>query len=157
MIRLLVTRSGGSSEDAKDIFQEGLMIILEKTDSREFSLTCKFMTFLYCVCENLWKATMAKRQSAANYLNSVTVHEDENGRDFTEHIDDEVYKKIFADVFRSLDPMSRKVLKMHWQNKTHQEIADELGYTYGYVRKKKYKAQIKMAEKVRQIMKEEII
>jgi RNA polymerase sigma factor (sigma-70 family) len=156
MIRLMVTRTGGSSEDAKDIFQEGLMIILEKLDSREFSLTCKFMTFLYCVCEKLWKATMAKKQAAANYLRNMAVYKNDNAGDFTDRIDDEVYKKIFIDVFRSLDPVSRKVLKMHCQNKTHQEIANELGYTYGYIRKKKYRAQIKMAEKVKQIMKEKI-
>ncbi|HOU02663.1 MAG TPA: sigma-70 family RNA polymerase sigma factor [Bacteroidales bacterium] len=156
MIRLMVTRSGGSSEDAKDIFQESLIIILEKIDSGEFTLTCKFMTFLYCVCDNLWKATKAKRQSAANYLRSIADSESNDDSDFTENFDDEVYKEIFAEVFRSLDPMSRKVLKMHWKQKTHREIAEELGYTYGYVRKKKYNAQVEMAEKVKRILKEQI-
>jgi len=52
--------------------------------------------------------------------------------------------------------MSRKVLKMHWKQKTHREIAEELGYTYGYVRKKKYNAQVEMAEKVKRILKEQI-
>jgi len=156
MIRLMVTRSGGSSEDAKDIFQESLIIILEKIDSGEFTLTCKFMTFLYCVCDNLWKATKAKRQSAANYLRSIADSESNDDSDFTENFDDEVYKEIFAEVFRSLDQMSRKVLKMHWKQKTHREIAEELGYTYGYVRKKKYNAQVEMAEKVKRILKEQI-
>jgi len=50
MIRLMVTQMGGSSEDAKDIFQDGLIIMLEKIDNNSFVLTCKFKTFLYSVC-----------------------------------------------------------------------------------------------------------
>ena len=44
------------------------MIMLEKIDNKEFALTCKFKTFLYCVCENLWKSIIAKRQAAVNYF-----------------------------------------------------------------------------------------
>jgi hypothetical protein len=52
MIRLMVFRMGGTLEDAKDIFQDGLIIMLEKIDNGDFVLTCKFRTFLYVVCEN---------------------------------------------------------------------------------------------------------
>ena len=34
MIRLMVTQLGGTPEDAKDIFQEGLMVMLEKIDNK---------------------------------------------------------------------------------------------------------------------------
>ncbi|MCJ7448508.1 MAG: hypothetical protein MUO72_12535 [Bacteroidales bacterium] len=42
--------------------------MLEKIDNYEFELTCKFKTFLYCVCENLWKAVLSKRHASTNYL-----------------------------------------------------------------------------------------
>ena len=63
MIRLMVTRLGGTSEDARDIFQEGLLIMLEKFDDKNFVLACKFKTLLYCICENLWK--MAVKTASA--------------------------------------------------------------------------------------------
>ena len=85
MIRLMVYQMGGSLEDAKDIFQDGLMIMLEKIDNKNFVLTCKFKTFLYCVCENLWKAVLVKRQSATNYLTRRIETESDN--DFTEKDD----------------------------------------------------------------------
>ena len=35
MIRLMVTKMGGSVEDAKDVFQDGLIIMLEKIDNND--------------------------------------------------------------------------------------------------------------------------
>ena len=147
MIRLMVYQKGGTLEDARDIFQDGLIIMLEKLDNEAFTLTCKFKTFLYCVCENLWKSVLEKRQVAANYITRRREPEHEN--DFTELIDHEMYQEIFRNVFETLDPISKKILKLYWQEVSPQEIADKLGYTYGYVRKKKCEAQSELTEKVK--------
>jgi RNA polymerase sigma factor (sigma-70 family) len=147
MIRLMVTQLGGSQEDAKDIFQEGLMIMLEKIDNKEFALTCKFKTFLYCVCENLWKSVIAKRQAATNYFARRTEPEDE--KDFTEVMDKDLCKELFLSVFNTLDPVGKNILKLYWEEVSPQEIADRLGYSYGYVRKKKCEAQAELTEKVK--------
>ena len=147
MIRLMVYQKGGSTEDARDIFQDGLIIMLEKLDDKKFNLTCKFKTFLYCVCEHLWKTILEKRQSAANYLNRRS--EPESEKDFTDMIDYQMYEQIIQDVFKTLDPISKKILTLYWQEKSLHEIADQLGYTYGYVRKKKCEAQGELTEKVK--------
>jgi RNA polymerase sigma factor (sigma-70 family) len=147
MIRLMVTQLGGTAEDSKDIFQEGLMIMLEKIDDRKFALTCKFKTFLYCVCENLWKSVIVKRQAAINYFTRRVEPEDEI--DFTEVMDSNLHKEIFVSVYETLDPISKKILKLYWEEISPQEIADKLGYSYGYVRKKKCEAQAELVEKVK--------
>jgi RNA polymerase sigma factor (sigma-70 family) len=147
MIRMMVHQKGGTIDDARDIFQDGLIIMLEKLDNKQFALTCKFKTFLYCVCEHLWKTLLEKRQSAANYLTRNPEGEDD--RDFTELPDHQMYEKIFQEVFKTLDPISRKILTLYWKELSPQEIADKLGYTYGYVRKKKSEAQSELMEKVK--------
>jgi RNA polymerase sigma factor (sigma-70 family) len=147
MIRLLVTQMGGTSEDARDIFQEGLMIMLEKIDNREFTLTCKFKTFLYCICENLWKLVLVKRQTAANYFRR-RVEADDND-DLAELMDNKFCTEIFRSVYESLDPVSKLILKLYWEEMSPQEIADKLGYTNGYVRKKKCQAQAELTDKVK--------
>jgi len=147
MIRNMVAHLGGSSEDAKDIFQEGLMIILEKIDSREFALTCKFKTFLYCICENLWKSVLDRRHSAANYLQRRT--ETEEDPDFSEQVDDDLYRDIFMKSFKKLDKSGRKILKLYWKGYSHQEIAEKLNYSYGYVRKKKSESQTELIDTVK--------
>jgi RNA polymerase sigma factor (sigma-70 family) len=147
MIRLMVYQKGGTNDDARDIFQDGLIIMLEKLDNKEFALTCKFKTFLYCVCEHLWKSILDKRQAATNYLSKRSEPETDN--DFTELIDHQIYEEIFRDVFETLDPISKKILNLYWQEVSPQEIAHKLGYTYGYVRKKKCEAQNELTEKVK--------
>jgi RNA polymerase sigma factor (sigma-70 family) len=147
MIRMMVTQLGGTSEDARDIFQEGLMIMLEKIDNREFALTCKFKTFLYCICENLWKLVLVKRQISANYFRRRVEADDDT--DFAGLIDDKLCYEIFRSVLESLNPISKAILKMYWEEKSPQEIADKLGYTNGYVRKKKCEAQAELIAKVK--------
>jgi RNA polymerase sigma factor (sigma-70 family) len=147
MIRLMVYQKGGTNDDAHDIFQDGLIIMLEKLDNKEFALTCKFKTFLYCVCEHLWKSVLDKRQAATNYLSKRS--EPESDKDFTELIDYQMYEEIFRDAFETLDPISKKILNLYWQEVPPHEIADKLGYSYGYVRKKKCEAQSELTEKVK--------
>ena len=147
MIRLMVCQMGGSSEDARDIFQDGLIIMLEKLDNKNFVLTCKFKTYLYCVCENLWKSVLDKRYAAANY-HTRRVEPDED-KDFTELIDQKLYEEIFRDVFESLDHVSKTILNLYWQEMSPQEIADKMGYTYGYVRKKKCEGQAELILRVK--------
>jgi DNA-directed RNA polymerase specialized sigma24 family protein len=60
-----------------------------------------------------------------------------------------LYEKIFREVFETLDPVSKKILSLYWQEVPPQEIADKLGYTYGYVRKKKSEAQSELTDKVK--------
>ena len=147
MIRLMVSQMGGNADDARDIFQDGLIIMLEKLDNKEFALTCKFKTFLYCVCEHLWKAVLDKRQSATNYFKRR--QEPEGNSDYTDQIDYQLYEKIFREVFETLDPISKKILTLYWQEVSPQEIATKLSYSYGYVRKKKSEAQSELTEKVK--------
>jgi RNA polymerase sigma factor (sigma-70 family) len=147
MIRLMVHQMGGSMDDARDIFQDGLIIMLEKIDNEDFVLTCKFKTFLYSVCENLWRSILVKRQAATNYF-TRRVDEDSD-KDFTEIQDKKLYENIFYNVFDTLDPVCQKILRLYWQELSPKEIADRLGYTYGYVRKKKCEGQAKLISRVK--------
>lgn len=146
MIRLMVTQMGGTSEDAKDIFQDSLIIMLEKIDTNKFVLTCKFKTFLFSVCENLWKSVLEKRKAAANYFNRRVDYGSE--QDFTEVYDNQLYEKMFYDVFETLDPVCKEILKLYWLEFSPMEIAEKLGYTYGYVRKKKCECQAELLKRI---------
>ncbi|HEX2922169.1 MAG TPA: sigma-70 family RNA polymerase sigma factor [Bacteroidales bacterium] len=147
LIRLMVFQNGGTKDDALDIFQDGLIIMLEKIDDLNFQLSCKFKTYLYAVCENLWKGVLDKRRAANNYMHRVA---EEVVNDCSEDSDDIIYEDLFKKVFESMDTSSKEILKMYWQDIPSQEIADKLGYTYGYVRKKKCEAQNELIKKVKE-------
>lgn len=147
MVRQIVTETGGTFEDAKDIFQEALLILIEKIDDRDFILTCRFKTFLYCICKNLWKLTLTRKNVTINYFyRRIETDPEKNAEDL---IDTKVYHEIFRRSFESLDKVSRDILQLYWEEVPPQEIAQKLGYSYGYVRKKKCEAQAELVERVK--------
>lgn len=46
-------KSGGNNADAEDIFQEALLILIQKISDEQFSLTCSLNSFLFGICRNL--------------------------------------------------------------------------------------------------------
>jgi RNA polymerase sigma factor (sigma-70 family) len=54
LIQHFVINNNGSEDDARDIFQEALMVLYEKAQSGTFELNCQIRTYLYSVCRRLW-------------------------------------------------------------------------------------------------------
>ena len=134
-IRLMVMEMGGSQEDAKDVFNEGLIALIRLVDQENFQLTCKLGTLLYALCNNKWKQQLEKQTAARNYHLRKLDSEEES--DFTENIDLELYKRIFWENFEKLDNVCKEILKGYYEEMSPRKIAEELGYSYGYVRKRK--------------------
>ena len=134
-IRLMVMEMGGSQEDAKDVFNEGLIALIRLVDQENFQLTCKLGTLLYALCNNKWKQQLEKQTAARNYHLRKLDTEEES--DFTENTDLELYKRIFWENFEKLDNVCKEILKGYYEEMSPRKIAEELGYSYGYVRKRK--------------------
>ena len=130
MIRLMVHKMGGTADDAKDLFQDALIIILYKIDNDNLSLTCKIKVFIYSICENLMIKQIDKRQTASNYL--VRKLADTPAMDFSEMYDNKLYENMFYDMFETLEPLCKQMLKLYWESYSPKEIAEKLGYSYGY-------------------------
>ena len=62
MMARLITRNSGTEEEAKDIFQDALIIFWEKARTGKFELSSKISTFIYSVCQNLWHKELTRKQ-----------------------------------------------------------------------------------------------
>ena len=45
---------GGKEDDARDIFQDGLMVIYEQRKNSNLRLDFEFSTYFYAICKNKW-------------------------------------------------------------------------------------------------------
>ena len=54
MILQFILSNNGDEDDAKDIFQESIIVLYNKVKSGNFELTSKLKTFIYSVCRRLW-------------------------------------------------------------------------------------------------------
>ena len=73
MVVKLVTRNNGTEDDAKDIFQEALMVLYDKIQRKDLTLSSSFKTYLYAVCKNLWLKSLYKKD---RYMYSISDLED---------------------------------------------------------------------------------
>jgi RNA polymerase sigma factor (sigma-70 family) len=134
-IRLMVTEMGGSQEDAKDVFSEGLIALIRLVDREDFELNCKLGTLVYALCKKTWKQHLEKQVAVRNY--HVRKLESSPEWDFTEEVDQKLYQEIFWESFRQLEKVCQEILEGYLKEISPKEIAEKLGYSYGYIRKRK--------------------
>ncbi len=72
-----VKEHGGTADDAKDIFQEALIVFYEKAIHDQLTLTASVSTYLIAICKNLWRQELDKRTRktslTADQMNSSEV------------------------------------------------------------------------------------
>jgi len=134
-IRLMVVEMGGSQEDAKDVFSEGLIALIRLVDQEDFELKCKLGTLVYALCKKTWKQHLEKQVAVRNY--HVRKVESSPEWDFTEETDQQIYQNIFWESFRQLEKVCQEILEGYLKELSPREIAEKLGYSYGYIRKRK--------------------
>ncbi len=139
MIVYLVERMRGSRQDAEDIFQEALIIIIKKVDKDELQLTAKFSTYLYAVSKNLWLYQLKEQKREKEYLN--VFFNDVYQLNPEENKAKELQEKQFLHYYEQLSDVCRKILKLYWLNLPVKKIANDLGNTEKYIRKRKYECK----------------
>ncbi|MGZ3814098.1 MAG: RNA polymerase sigma factor, partial [Mucilaginibacter sp.] len=89
MVLQLIINNSGTADDAKDIYQEAIIVLYNKIKKGDFELNSKLKTFIYSVCRRLW----LKRLSQMNRYGGDI-------RDFQEYspVDDEVEQHAERDI-----------------------------------------------------------
>ena len=62
LIQGFVVKNNGYPDDARDIFQEAMIVLYEKSHQESFQLTCQIKTYLYSVCRRLWLKRLQQLQ-----------------------------------------------------------------------------------------------
>ena len=68
-----VIDNSGTRDDAKDIFQDGLIVLCEKVKDTDFVWSSKLHTFLFAVCKNLWFKRL--RKASNREVSTENIHE----------------------------------------------------------------------------------
>lgn len=142
-----VKRNSGTTDDAKDIFQEGILVVFRKIQSGNFELTTDFHVFLFIVCKRLWLKKLKK-----SGIKEVTLEpnwEFSMEEDFDERFIQSRKWSLFYEKFQNLATECRKVLKMLFNGRSGKEIAETMGYTEDYAKRKKYKCKLSLADLIK--------
>jgi RNA polymerase sigma factor (sigma-70 family) len=76
-----IVNNSGTVEDAKDIFQDALVILYQKMKTGKFILTVPISTYLHAVVKNLWLQELRKRKRLPIAETDTDVAEDLIGQE----------------------------------------------------------------------------
>ena len=62
MVQTLILSNNGTPDDARDIFQEAMIVLYEKVKTGSFELNCLIKTYLYSVSRRLWLKRLSQLQ-----------------------------------------------------------------------------------------------
>jgi len=145
MVQALILSNSGYPDDARDIFQEAMIVLYEKVKSGSFELNCQLKTYLYSVCRRLWLKRLGQLQrsfSEVENLQDTVPVEDELERHEQRNRDFQVMDQSL----NSLGEPCRSLLKAYYlETKSMVEIACDLGYTNAdNAKNQKYKCLMRL-------------
>ncbi|MFZ1785848.1 MAG: sigma-70 family RNA polymerase sigma factor [Ferruginibacter sp.] len=145
MVQAFILNNNGNSDEARDIFQEAMIVIYEKAVSGSLELNCLLKTYIYSVCRRLWLKRLQQLNRYTNLIENVeetvAVEEDleiheKNNADFV----------IMENAMGKIGEPCKSLLDAYYiQKKNMQEIAVDFGYTNAdNAKTQKYKCLIRL-------------
>ena len=145
MVQAFIINNNGSYDDARDIFQESMIVLYENVKTDSFVLTCQIKTYVYSICRRLWLKRLQQMSrfsgQVENLEETVPVEEDleiqeKRNADFA----------IMERAMGSLGEPCKSLLEAYYlQKKGMTEIAETFGYTNAdNAKNQKYKCLVRL-------------
>lgn len=140
LVEALIIKNNGNAEDARDVFQEVLFVLVKKLRAPGFRLSSALNTFLYAIARNIWRNRLRRRKPQVEFQD--TRHD---SIDLTES--DVTVKRLFEKrhgiVRQLLDGLSDKcrqiLLGFYYHKKTMRQIGEGLGLSEGSAKVQKHR------------------
>lgn len=129
MVLQLVMTNSGDEDDAKDVFQESVIVLYNKIKSGNFELSSKLKTFIYSVARRLWlKRLSQKSRNSGNIKDFEDVLPVE--QDIDQHeIKDNQFKQMEQALGTLGEPCKTIIEDFYLNNSSMQDICEKFGYT----------------------------
>lgn len=122
-----IVHNQGSREQARDIFQDAMIVVYNKIRADQLELTCKFGTYLYAICKNMWIQERKKYLLRAEKLKQKPLMVHDPGPP-----DDPLLQKhlnhLFNKHFGDLSEDCQKILSMYFNNFSVEDIRSAMNY-----------------------------
>ncbi len=148
-----IRNNSGSDEDARDIFQEAIIVIYRKLKEDNKALENRsFQLYLFSVCRFLWLRQLKKRKAESDKItNGLPYLEDLYDEDFFDIVRKNERYSLYQKHFRNLSSDCQKIMQLFFDKVPLKQIAQIMGYkSEKYAKKKKYKCKELLIERIKQ-------
>ncbi len=145
VIQSLVLNNQGTAEDARDIFQEALIVLYEKVRLGNFELNCQIRTYLFAVSRRLWLKKL--QQQRRLYADREDVEEPASiDTDLEKHQQEDADFTRMEWAIQQLGEPCKGLLEAYYLHKQNMAtIAAEFGYTNAdNAKNQKYKCLMRL-------------
>lgn len=123
-----IKKNSGNTEDAEDIFQEAIVVLLNKVRQPDFILTSSLKTYIFSISQNLWLKKLRNDKICVTEISNPILETLKDDDPRTQGDREETLtawlKKITANcqqilkaIFFLHEPMDSLMVKMGWKNK----------------------------------------
>jgi RNA polymerase sigma factor (sigma-70 family) len=148
IVRFFVIKNSGTDEDAKDVFQEAIILIYKRLKDESLDLTCAFKTYLYSVCRILWLRQLEKKKVRNEVVtdNQVFVQLDE---DIEIQATEQEQFRIYQKHFQLLHKDCQEILQLFLKKVPLKEIALKMSIKSDkYLKKRKYDCKEALVKRI---------
>ncbi|MEO7534497.1 MAG: sigma-70 family RNA polymerase sigma factor [Ferruginibacter sp.] len=144
-IQSFVINNNGSADEARDIFQEAMIVLYEKSKLPKFSLSCQIKTYLYSICRRLWLKRLQQLSKYSTQVESLeeTIPVEEEIEDHEKRNEDFI---LMENAMAKIGEPCKSLLDAYYiQKKSMQDIAADFGYTNAdNAKTQKYKCLLRL-------------
>lgn len=128
VVRHFIAKNQGNEEDARDVFQDALVILCERIQDRKFTINKSIADYLIGVCRYRWYAVLRERKTGLYPLM------DERERIEEAHVESYLEREsrfvAIEHAIASLGENCAKLLKLFYYKKASMSsIAGEMGFS----------------------------
>lgn len=130
-IARMIINNNGSEDEAKDIFQESVLVLYNKVTQQKFELSSKLSTFLYAVSRRLWLKQLTRKGSMANN-SDISDFEDilQVEDDIDKHQENELkFDQMNLALEELGEPCKTLLQDFYIRNLSMKDIQEKFGYT----------------------------
>lgn len=129
MVASYIKQNTGNDEDAQDVFQEAIIVLIEKIKNTDFVLTSTLSTYVFAISKNIWLKNLRnnkllKIEPLDDSLYNAEISTDENEEvDLEKRVSSWLSRitkhcqQILKALFFYNQPIEVLMVKMGWKNK----------------------------------------
>lgn len=145
----LIVRHSGNIETAQDVFQDAVIILIEKVYSNKLDLTCSIETYLYSICKYLWMDQLRRNKRVIQMIKLFDKEFITNDFSIYHYSTPDIYETVNTEINKLGDPCQQLLECYYYKQMSWEEIAIKLGYaTAASARNQKYKCLERIRSKV---------
>lgn len=144
-IKSFVLKNRGDSQDASDVFHDGLMYIIVTQKEKRTEIK-SFEAYLFTVCKNIWKRTLKNQVMKTDTLTLVDKEEA-----LSSFVIEQQLQDFYIEKFDLLSQNCKEILGSYFNGLSYEELLTEYAYaSINTVRQRVFKCRAKLIKLIKE-------